>query len=110
MMANNIDLWWSKFKTMADEVVGDRAHYYKEKYGWFRVELYEWFNDCITDKLIEIENKSYQCCQRCAKFRTQYWTDTWWIEHFCLPCYIIVWIKSHWRRFKYKIKEIWKRT
>ena len=102
-MAEIYDKWWNKFKYKADVVVWKRSHCYKEKYWWFRVELYEWFNDCIEDKLIEIENESYKCCQRCAKHRKQFWKWQWWIEHFCLPCYIRVMVKYYWKRFIYKI-------
>lgn len=108
-MAQDYSKWWNKFKYQADVVVWKRSHYYKEKYGWFRVELYEWFNDCIADKLIEIENESYKCCQRCAKHRKQFWKEWWWVEHFCLPCYIIVMTKCYWKRFIYKIQMLWRK-
>lgn len=108
-MAQDYSKWWNKFEHQADAVVWERTHYYKEKYGWFRVELYEWFNDCIIDKLIEIENESYKCCQMCAKHRFQVWTDWWWIEHFCIPCYIRIIVKYYWKKFIYKIQMLWRK-
>ena len=109
-MANNIDLWWSKFHNKADSIVWDTPHYYKEKYWRFDINVYWDLPDTAYEELLNIEEESLNTCQRCAELSKQYWTSGWWLEHFCLPCYIIVWVKSHWRRFKYKIKEIWKRT
>ena len=108
-MAQDYTKWWNKFKRQADVAVWKRAHYYKEKYGWFRVELYEWFSDSLTDKLIEIENESYKCCQICAKHRYQVWTDWWWIEHFCIPCYTKWYFKVLRHKFIRLIKKLWKK-
>lgn len=109
-MAQDYTKWWNKFYTIADGIVWDRPHYYKEKYWRFDVTVHEWVPDGVFDRIInEVEAESEHCCQVCAKHRKQYWTDGWWIEHFCLPCYIKVWIKLHWKRFIRKLKRLWKR-
>lgn len=108
-MAQGFSKWWNKFQNQADALIWERSHYYKEKYGWFRVELYWDYSPTLEDKLIELEEESYKCCQICSKHRKQFRTNWWWIEHFCFPCYVKVCIKHYRKKFIYKIKTLWKK-
>lgn len=99
----DINKWWQKFKTIADEILQWDQCYCKEKYWRFDTTYY-WDRPWVCDRLLEeVEQESEQCCQSCWEHRPQIWTDTWWIEHFCPGCYMrIKKIKIHSR------KEYWK--
>lgn len=110
-MAQNYDLWWYKFSSKALDIIWDRSHYFKEKYWRFDVTVFDWLPDELLDRIInEVEEESCECCQMCAKHRYQVWTDWWWIEHFCIPCYIKIWIKGKCKRFIWYVNKLWHQT
>ena len=61
--------------------------YIKEKYWGLRFEPYEWWDDKLRDKIIELENRSHETCQDCWKPWID--RDTWWITTKCDKCYKI---------------------
>lgn len=91
--------WWNKFYNEAIKLVKPGEYYFKEKYWRFDTS-YWWGKPWVQDKLLELENESEHCCQRCGKHRLQIWTDKWRIEHWCIPCYIYVLFKKIMRENK----------
>lgn len=99
--------WWNKFEEIALNIIWNKPHYFKEKRGRFDVTVYEWAPDWMFDRIIqEVEIESELCCQECAKHSKQYWTETWWVQHFCLKHYIIFMAWYYKRRFKFLIRKL----
>lgn len=82
--------WRDKFYSKAIDIIWEEVAfnaYFKEKYWRFDTS-YWWDKPWIQDKLLELEDESEKCCQKCGKHRYQIWKRQWRVEHFCIPCYI----------------------
>lgn len=98
--------WYNTFVKKVEELwIRDKC-YIKEKYWRVDITPY-WVPDGMFDKLMEIERESEECCMKCCKKCKQYWTETWWIEHFCFKHYISFMVKYYIRKFYYIIKYKW---
>lgn len=100
---NNV--WRVKFYKQAVDLVwkDDTDHYFKEKYWRFDTS-YWWDKPGVQDKLLELEEESEKCCQKCGKHRYQIWKRRWRVEHFCIPCYIRFRLERFINKVKNKLK------
>lgn len=102
--------WWNKFEDIALEIIWDKPHYFKEKYGRFDVTVYNWMTDEERERIYnEVELESEKCCEECAKHRYQVRTNHWRIAHYCIPCYAKWYFKVLRHRFIRLIKKLWKK-
>ena len=101
-------LWRNKFEKIALDIIWDKDHYFKEKWWRFDVNVYDTLTNEQFDKIInDVEYESELCCQECAKHRYQIWTEWWWIQHFCIPCYLKKRVKYLCKKFRFYIESLW---
>lgn len=106
----NIEKRRNKFEEQVKDLWIRKETYCKEKWWRFDCEYY-WNKPKVWDRLIKIERDSELCCMKCWEMKRQYWTNDWWIRHYCLKCYIIhyipTYIKWKFRVFKCKLIRKW---
>lgn len=79
----------------------------KEKYWRFDISACWVENKFDQDYLWYLEEDSINRCEKCNKHCKQYWTNGWWIYHYCLKHYVMYCFRVCKNRFKYYLRKLW---